>query len=386
MPHTDAFYAWKARVQALFSDLLPHHRAALAEYSFGAALARCIGLTSVVAYLADHLLVKPHALAQRLREFYRPASAMRGTARSEFDHALCFEPLLRWAAAGHPSRRLVIALDPTNLADRWRVLCAAVLYRGVGLPVAWSAQAAADKGDWNDIWVGLLTRIKAELGDGWTVYVLTDRGLESAGLFRAITDLGFHPLMRVKAAGHFRPEGWHKGRPMRDFAAAPGRRFSARGVAYPGSARLGCTLLAEWGEGHAEPWLVLTDLDPRAADCAWYAWRMWVEQGFRAVKRGQWQWHKTQVSSADRVARQWAVLAVATIWMVELGGEGEAAKVPAVPAQRPRPLGALKVGLMRLFRALVAREPLPQGRLRNCEWTVREWINDPLTEDMMNRC
>ena len=286
MPHTDAFYAWKTRVQALFPDLLPHHQKALAEYRFGAALARCIGLTTVVASLARHLQVKSHALAQRLREFYRPASAMRGSARSEFDPTLCFGPLLRWAAADHPAKRLVLALDPTCLADRYRVLCAAVLYRGIGLPVAWAAQAAPDKGSWNAIWIDLLGRLKAELGEGWTVFVLTDRGLESPELFGAITALGWHPLMRVKAAGKFRPAGWHKGYPMGDFAAAPGRRFAAAGVAYPGGSKLDSTLLAEWGEGHAEPWLILTALTPGAADCAWYAWRMWIEQGFRAFKRG----------------------------------------------------------------------------------------------------
>lgn len=52
------------------------------------------------------------------------------------------------------------------------------------------------------------------LGPGWQVAVLTDRGLESAALFRAITARGFHPLMRVQAVGTFRPEGWHEFRPM----------------------------------------------------------------------------------------------------------------------------------------------------------------------------
>ena len=55
MPHTTAFYDWKSRVDTLFGALKPHHRSALAEYSFGMVLARCCGLTSVVAYLAGFL-------------------------------------------------------------------------------------------------------------------------------------------------------------------------------------------------------------------------------------------------------------------------------------------------------------------------------------------
>ena len=382
MPHTDAFYQWSDRVAALFPGLRPHHARALAEYSFGMALARCCGLTTVAGHLAAFLAVGTHALQQRLRELFRPAAAQRGCARSEFDPALCFGPLLRWAAAGHPGKRLVLALDPTCLTDRFRVLCAAVLYRGCGLPVAWAVQAADEKGSWNDVWKGLLGRLKEELGEGWSVLVLTDRGLESPELFGAIVGLGWHPLMRAKAAGKFRPDGWHKGHAMRGFAAAPGRRWCGAGVAYPTGSRLACTLLACWGEGHAEPWLVLTDLPPAGASPAWYAWRMWVEQGFRAVKRGQWQWQRTRMADPARAARLWAAVAVATLWAVEVGGEGRPAELPAVPG----PLSALKEGLLRLWAALVRGEPPPAGKIVHHDWPERPWQPDPLTEALVDQC
>lgn len=86
MPHTDAFYSWKSRIHTVFGDLKPHHRSALAEYSFGMILARCCGLTSVVAYLAAFLVVKVSTVRQRLRELYQPATAPIGNARSEFDY------------------------------------------------------------------------------------------------------------------------------------------------------------------------------------------------------------------------------------------------------------------------------------------------------------
>jgi hypothetical protein len=382
MPHTDAFHQWDRRVQALFPALKPHHRRALAEYSFGLILARCCGLTSVVAHLAGLLALGAHALRQRLRELYQPAGAQRGCARSEFDYTLCFTPLARWAAAGLPDRRLVLALDPTCLTDRFRVLCAAVLYRGCGLPVAWAVQAADQKGAWNDVWKGLLGRVREALGDGWTVLVLTDRGLESKELFGAITALGWHPLMRAKAAGRFRPDGWHKGYAMGRFAPAAGRRWAGAGLAYPGGGRLACTLLAVWEPGHAEPWLLLTDLPPAAANPAWYAWRMWVEQGFRAVKRGQWQWQRTRMADPARAARLWAVLALATVWAVEVGGAGEP---PAVP-QVARPLSVLRAGLLRLLLALLRGEPLPQGRLEHHRWPEPDGQADPLSEPLVDQC
>jgi hypothetical protein len=376
VPPSDAFYQWRDRVNGLFPALPPAHRRLLADYSFGMALARCCGLTSVVAYLAGFLSVGLWALRQRLRELYQPARAKSGSARSQFDHALCFGPLVRWAAGTHPEKRLVLALDPTNLTDRFRVLCAAVLYRGVGLPVAWAAQAADEKGSWNDVWADLLGKLRAALGEGWTVLVLTDRGLESQALFGAIAALGWHPLMRAKAGAKFLPAGWHKGMPLAFFAGGVGRRWAGAGTAYPTGERLGCTLLACWEAGHEEAWFVLTDLPPAAANPAWYAWRMWVEQGFRAVKRGRWGWHKTQMEDPDRVARLWAAIAVATLYAVEVGGEGRPADLPEVPEK----LSALSNGLLRFTLALLAGGPLPVGRLEHHPWPERAWESDALVE------
>lgn len=381
MPHIAAFYDWKSRVNTLFHDLKPHHRNTLAEYSFGMVLARCCGLTSVVAYLAVFLTIKLCTLRQRLRELYQPASAQIGNARSEFDFTLCFAPLIRWAAADQPDKRLIIALDPTCLTDRFRVLCAAVLYRGCGLPVAWTVQTAEEKGSWNDIWFDLLGKLKTALGDGWTVLVLTDRGLESADLFRAIVRLGWHPMMRVKAGGKFQPKTWHQGYFMNYFAQKVGNKWSGEGVAYPTGERLACTLLASWDEGHEEPWLILTDLPATGANPVWYAWRMWIEQGFRAIKRGCWQWQRTQMTDPLRVARLWAVIAVATVYTVEVGGEGEPAELPKIPKK----LSTLKQGLLRIWMVLLLREPMPKGKIEHHDWPKGQEKSDPLTEPYVHK-
>ena len=376
MSHTDAFYSWKQRVQALYGELLPRHQSALAEYSFGMVMAQCCGLSKVTAYLAGVLVCGLHAVRQRLRELYQPADAQIGVARTEFDYTLCFGPLFRWAAGDHPDKRLVIALDPSCLTDRFRVLCVAVLYRGCGLPVAWAMQTADEKGSWNDIWIDLLGRLKTALGEGWTVLVLTDRGLESPELFGAITALGWHPLMRVKAAGKFRPTGWTREYRFDKFAAAVGRRWAGAGTAYPTGSKLPCTLLASWDEGHEEPWLILTDLPALDANPAWYAWRMWIEQGFRAVKRGQWQWQRTRMEDAQRAARLWAVIATATVWAVSVGGEGQPAELPKV---HPK-LSVLTAGLLILYKALLGVVRLPVGKIEHHPWPTREWPFDKLQE------
>jgi hypothetical protein len=126
----------------------------------------------------------------------------------------------------------------TNLAERFHVLTAAVVDRGCGVPVAWAVRPAGVKGSWNPHRGRLLDRVAAALGPGWQVVVLTDRGRESAELVRVIAARGFHPLMRAKAGGSFRPAGWHKFHPLGAFAARPGGRFAAPGGVPDRPARL----------------------------------------------------------------------------------------------------------------------------------------------------
>lgn len=400
MSHAQALYQWTDRVQQLFPDLKPHHARTLAQYAFGLALARSCGLVQVATALADLLGSSFHTVRQRLRELYQPAAVQRGSARSPFDYTLCFGPLIRWAASAQANRCLVLALDPTCHLDRFRVLVVSALYQGAGLPVAWVVQKAGQKGSWNAVWEDLLGQLHAALGPGWTVLVLTDRGLESAALFRAIVGLGWHPLMRVKGGGKFQPAGWRRGSGLKAFARAVGRRWAGAGVAYPTGAALPCTLLACWEAGHAEPWLLLTDLPAAAANPAWYAWRMWIEHGFKVVKSGCWQWQHTRMTDPARAARLWAVLAVATVWMVEIGGEAEALAMPAVPTGgggagpatpgRGRPgrrERLVKIGIRVLLVALVEGRDLPQGRLiPQDDWPARDWHPDDLREDMMDNC
>lgn len=381
MPPPQALYDWEQPVQETFANLQPHHCKSLAYYSFGMAATRCCGLTRVVTYMAPLLGIVALTLVTRLRELYLDAADQKGSARSEFDFTLGFAPLLRWVAGSNSDKQLVLALDPTCLTDRFRVLVVAVLYRGFVIPVAWVVQEADEKGSWNDICKTLLTQLAAELGEGWNVSVLTDRGLESAELFRFIVSLRWHPLMRVKKGGKFKPTGWHRGYKMGQFAKEVGRKWAGEGVAYPTGEKLSCTLLACWEEGHDEEWLILTDLGANVANPAWYAWRMWIEQGFRAMKRGCWQWQRTQMTDTKRAARLWAVMTLATLWMVEIGGEGEPSEGPKVP----RRLSLLQQGLARLFFILLNRQSLPNKiDLIHDAWPKDRGELDCLTETMMD--
>lgn len=386
MPRHDPLYEWTTHVATRFPHLPSAHARSLAEWSYGMAVARAVQLVAVVVQLAALLGQKANTVRQRLRELFQPGDRKAGRSRTTFDPHACCGPLVRWVTGGWADKRVAVALDASNLGDRFTVLAAAVVYRGVGVPVAWRVLPGGKPGEsWNDVWVELVTRVAAALGDGWRVFVLTDRGLESAALFRELAAAGCHPLMRAKAGGLFRPAGWARWRAMGDFAAREGDRFAARGTAYRWAKEpLECTLLACRVAGCADPWLILTDLPPSAADPCWYAFRSWIEQGFRLVKRGGWQWQRTRMTDPARVERVWAAVAVATVWAVEVGGlaehEERAETVPPVPAgtgprgRRPNRPGDRRRRVRVFVRGLaVILAGLVGGELRTGRFVPEPW-------------
>ena len=56
----------------------------------------------------------------------------------------------------------------------------------------------------------------------------------------------------------------------------------------------------------------------------WYSMRTWIEGGFKDTKRGGWQWHQTKMTDPARASRLWLAIAVATLWVVSVGGEADA--------------------------------------------------------------
>jgi hypothetical protein len=319
--------SWDLELKSRFPDLPARTVFVLALYSFGMILAKVSGLSSVALFLGKSLTLPYHALRKRLSEFYKEAKAKSGAShgvkRTDFEVTSCFAPLLRWALSLWSGKHLPLAIDVTNLGERFHVLCVSVVVGGVAIPVAWKVLLGGVKDPWNPHWQDLLRQLKRAVPGDWTVVVLSDRGLESAELFRFIVGLGWHPLMRAKKGGKFKPKGWGNFYHFDRLVRQVGGSFHAEGAAYA-QEKLRCTLLARWDEGYAEPWLILTDLPPEAADAVWYGLRTWIEQGFKVIKGGGWDWQKTRMEDPQRVERLWLVLAVATLWVVAVGADDEA--------------------------------------------------------------
>jgi len=312
----------------------------LALWSIGTVLAKSGTLTAVAWALSIWLGWPMANLLKRLREWYLEADAKkgagtggRGQKRRDWKVEDCAPALGHWILEAWPSRSLVLVLDATSIHDRFTVLAISLVYRRCAIPLLWTVLPGNTPEAWQPHWERMLGQLAPQIGGDRFVLVLTDRGLYSPQLFRAIVRVGWHPLMRIRAQGYYRPTGQSTWTPLADLRPPLNRQQTWTGDAFKNAAgRLACTLVGWWTEGHAEPWLLLTDVSVGRVQGFWYGLRGWIETSFKDFKSGGWACEKTRMSSAERVQRHWLALAVAMLWTISAGGQAEAAEADEMGA------------------------------------------------------
>jgi hypothetical protein len=326
-----ALARWIVLLRQHFPTLSKPQALGLALWSIGIVLARSASLHAVVLALAIWLPFQRLNLRKRLQEWYLEAAAKKGHGtggtgqhRRDWDPHAVAADLLPWILEGWPSRQLVVALDPTNFGDRFTVLNISVLYRGCAVPVLWTVVEGGQPEAWEPHWERMLQGLAERVPAGWQVLVLTDRGLYSPRLFRCLQGLHWHPFLRIRAQGFYRPLGGRKWLALEKLQPPIGQTQACRAEVFKNEdGRLDCTLLAYHGEGYAEPWLIVTALPVEVAQASWYGLRGWIEQGYKRVKGEGWNLPRTRITTCARLERLWLAVALATLWVLEVGGEAE---------------------------------------------------------------
>lgn len=141
--------------------------------------------------------------------------------------------------------------------------------------------------------------------------------------------------------------------------------------------------MARWDADYQDPWLIVTDLVPELADVACYGMRAWIECGFKDMKRGGWNWHHTKMEDPGRAERHWLVMAVATLWVLSVGGQAESQQAVSMLEDLPpthiarrlnkgrpqrRKMSCFARGIMLITLALVQRQCLPTGQFVPFIW------------------
>lgn len=327
---------------------------------------------------------KENSVRQRIREWYYAKDDKRGEGRCEIEVSGSFVPLLQWVLSWWPisEKRLALAMDATSLGQVLVVLVISVVYRSCAIPIAWRVLPAIEKGSWKEVWLDLFSPFQEVIPEDWVVIVMADRGLYASWLFEAIQKCKWHPFLRINGRFFFRPKDGSESKTLNSAFYQPGCIWSGIGICFK-THPIEATLLVQWEEGFEEPRLILTDLPPDQALPCWYGLRTWIESGFKHIKSAGWQWQYTRMVDPQRATRFWLAIAVATLWVLSVGGEADA-NIPAssfealpenhIARRRPRKtsfprfLSCFHRGILIIITALIAQRPLPLGRFISEPW------------------
>jgi hypothetical protein len=275
-------------------------------------------------------------------------------------------------------------MDASTLGKRFTILSISVVYRGCAIPVAWKVLPACKKGAWRPHWIALLKTLAPAVPADWTVIVMADRGLYARWFYQQIKQQRWHPFLRINIQGNVRPNGMAQFRPLTSLVPTVGSVWCGTVTCFSSpEAQLSCTILARWDEGYTDPWIIVTDLAPEAASVVWYGMRTWIEAGFKDAKRGGWHWEQTKMTDPDRATRLWLAIALATLWVVSVGGQADdslpsstlddlplthIARRRPTKRSRPRLLSCFRRGVLVILTRLIAGEAIPIGRFRPEPW------------------
>lgn len=265
-----------------------------------------------------------------------------------------------------PRRRVLIVVDWTKVRD-WPVLVAAVVQRGRTIPGLWAVMDPKKVyKSYNSFEHGFFTWLAKSLPAGVEAVVLLDRGFDRVDITKHLRRCGLSFVIRVGGNVHIRHKDYSG--PIQRLPIQRGQVKDFPEAELRPSRPVRVRVVAKWGAGQKEPWLLMTNL-PHSAHLvvAYYAKRFRIEEMFRDQK--DWRFGLAlgglKMFIARRLERLLLIVAIYHFLAMVVGGQ------------------ARRMGLDRQFRAnTVKNQPthsdftLGQFYLRKLECNLLKLLHD----------
>jgi len=216
------------------------------------------------------------------------------------EHSM-YEGLIRYALSGWTQKRLVLALDTTMLWERYCVIRMVVVYRGRGIPIAWSVLEHASSMVAYSVYAPLLNAVARRLPQSVEVLFLADRGFADVELFKHVHRLGWHYRIRVKSS--FLVYRGKQGTPVGFYTLSTSHALFLHHVQIT-NARYGLVHLAlAHHYPSRERWYVVSDQPTTVETFVEYGLRFDIEENFLDDKSNGFHLESSHIRCASMLSR-----------------------------------------------------------------------------------
>jgi hypothetical protein len=273
---------------------------------------------------------------------------------------LVYQPLLEKVMQEWGAETIYLALDTSQLWNRFTVVCLSLVYRGRALPMGWIVCASGSATIALARYQRMVAQVAAQLPANCKVVLLADRGFMDVKLMRLVRQLGWHFRIRVKTSVlvHRATAGKQK---VKALLPLPGgaRFFSHVWLTEQRYGPLHLALAYVQTTSGYEKWAIISDEPVGLHTFDEYGLRFDIEEGFLDFKSAGFQLESSQLEDSDALSRLFLIMTTATLYLVSTGtAVVETGRRRLVDPHWFRGLSYFQIGWRWVKRALVWGEAL----------------------------
>jgi len=283
--------------------------------------------------------------------------------------ALWYRPLARHLLERWGGQTVTLIIDATKVGASHQLVMVAIAYKQRALPLAWTWVPHIKGHVTSEVQIAVLKRVQGLVPAGVTVSLTGDSGFGSVALIRQLKAWGWQYVLRQTGKHQVRSSPTAPWGNFAQLVSAPGQSvwwpqadFTLRWIEPT-------NLLAYWGAGEIDAWLLSTNLPSASAARQAYARRMWIEEMFGDWKGHGWDLQTTHLRHPDRLSRLTLALCLLYVWLILYGQKVIKAGWRAwVDRHDRRDLSLFRIGwdvLQRCF-TLLRQPPVPLPNLLAC--------------------
>ena len=215
---------------------------------------------------------------------------------------------------------VIVAIDWTEFGS-WKILTAAVVTKGRGIPFFWKA-VKDGRCRMADVEVQVCEKLIAMVPPGKRLLLLGDRGFDSAEFVAYLLRRGVQFVLRCVHSVSVRLSDNVDFVTISNLPLKVGEVLDYGTVLYTKGSAVAVRLVRTLAHGQTDEWNLITNLGEHALAkviVKLYGRRFTIEELFRDLKGGGWQLERTRVRFEESMDRLILVLAVAHILVVSIG-------------------------------------------------------------------
>lgn len=231
-----------------------------------------------------------------------------------------FHPLISQALLSYAGKQMVLALDTSQLWERFVIIRLSLIYRGRAVPIVWTVVAGESAMVSFDSYAVLLERAVDLLPTGAQVLFLADRGFVHLRLLRLLRDLNWRFRIRLKQSMNVYRIDFSQTKVSRLMPKRGEVRFVHK--IWLTDRRFGPLYLAlghvQTKDGY-QKWALVSDQPTNLRTFDDYGLRFDIEESLLDDKSGGFQLESSLIRDAQALTRLCLLLATATLYLVSTG-------------------------------------------------------------------